>query len=91
MNVPVASLEGDAAILRKPSVRRHLGVCNSTIYDWVGKRLLPPPLKLGPRASGWSAKEIHAVIAARVAGATDEEVRALVGRLVAARATGSSR
>lgn len=48
--------------------------------------LLPPPVLLGGRASAFIAAEIDAVIAARANGASDDEVRALVRRLVAERA-----
>ena len=47
--------------------------------------LLPPPIALGSRAAAYIAEELEAVIVARANGADDEEVRALVKRLVAVR------
>ena len=48
--------------------------------------LLPPPVRLGGKASAFIAAELEAVTMARAAGATDDEVRALVRRMVADRA-----
>jgi hypothetical protein len=42
-------------------------------------------VKLGPRAVGWPAHEVAALNAARIAGKTDDEIRALVVKLHAAR------
>jgi prophage regulatory protein len=57
----------------------------STIYRDVQLGLLPPPISLGARCSGWLAHEIDAIITARATGATDDEIRAIVARLVAER------
>jgi prophage regulatory protein len=42
-------------------------------------------VQLGPRAVGWPASEIEALNAARIAGLSDEAIRALVTKLQAAR------
>jgi prophage regulatory protein len=42
-------------------------------------------ISLGPRCIGWPANEVAALNAARIAGKTDEEIRALVVKLEAAR------
>ena len=42
-------------------------------------------MSLGARAVGWPADEVEAINAARIAGRTDEEVRALVSKLEASR------
>lgn len=47
--------------------------------------LLPPPIPLGGRAAAFIADELVAVVAARAHGATDEDIRALVKRLVTGR------
>lgn len=49
------------------------------------KGTLPKPVKLGKTCSRWPGGEIDAVIAARVAGQGDKELRALVAELMAAR------
>jgi prophage regulatory protein len=46
-------------------------------------------VKIGARASGWPSSEVAAINAARIAGATNEEIRALVAKLVAARQSAS--
>ena len=44
-------------------------------------------MSLGARAVGWPAGEVSAVNAARIAGRTDDEIRALVARLELERQT----
>lgn len=76
----------ETVILRVPRVRHRFGdVGRSTIYGWVQMGLLVPQVKCGPRASGWPEDEIEAIAAARVAGASDADIRQLVISLVAAR------
>ena len=47
--------------------------------------LLPPPIKLGGKAAGFLAHELAAIIGARASGATDDDIRAVVKRLIADR------
>jgi prophage regulatory protein len=47
--------------------------------------LFPPPVKIGRRASAWPRSETEAVNAARIAGKGEDEIRALVSKLEAAR------
>jgi prophage regulatory protein len=72
-------------ILRVDKVSAGLDCGISTVYEHVASGLLPPPVKIGPRASGWIEDEIDAVVEARIAGASDSDVRDLVARLIAAR------
>ena len=72
-------------ILRLPAVKSESGYARSTIYLRISQRLWTKPVSLGPRAVGWPATEIAALNAARIAGKTDEEIRALVVKLEAAR------
>lgn len=72
-------------ILRLPEVKAWLGVGRSMVYSQVAARLLPPPIRLGLRAVGWSSDEIGQVVAARIAGATEAEIAELVAGMVAAR------
>jgi len=53
-------------------------------YDDIQNGVMVPPLKRD-RSSYWIENEIGAVVAARIAGKSDDEIRALVKRLVAAR------
>jgi prophage regulatory protein len=72
-------------ILRFPVIKSGLGLSRTTVHRRIIDGLFPRPVSLGGRAVGWPAHEIEAVKAARIAGQSDEEVRALVDRLHAAR------
>ena len=72
-------------ILRFPEVKAVSGLSRSTIYLRISEGLFPRPLLLGRRMVGWPESEIGAVNAARIRGASDQEIRALVASLVAAR------
>ena len=73
------------SILRLPAVKSESGLSRSTIYLRIAQGLWPKPVNLGVRAVGWPAAEIAAVNAARIAGKSDDEIRALVVKLEAAR------
>lgn len=62
-----------------------LGKGKTAAYAEISRGLLPRPIHVGPRARGFLASEVQAINAARAAGRTDEEIRALVQRLQAAR------
>jgi len=74
-------------IFRLPAVRSETGLSRSTLYLRISQGLWPKPVRLGARAVGWPAREVAAVNAARIAGKTDEEIRALVVKLEADRRT----
>ena len=59
---------------------------NSSVYAQVADGTLSPPIKIGTRSSGWVEGEVDAVIAARIAGKTNDEIRILVRELVSKRA-----
>ena len=73
------------AILRLPSVKFESGLSRSTIYLRIAQGLWPKPVSLGARAVGWPSAEVAAINAARIAGKPDDEIRALVVKLEAAR------
>lgn len=54
----------------------------ATARDQIARGLLPPPVKIGARASAWPLHELQAVNAARVAGRSEDEIKQLVARLV---------
>ena len=58
-----------------------------TYYRLVQQELMPPPVKLTPNRSVVPVAEVEAVKAARLAGASDAEVKELVRKLVNARKT----
>ena len=72
-------------IFRLPAVRTESGYSRSTIYLRIAQGLWTKQVSLGPRCVGWPAHEVAALNAARIAGKTDEEIRALVLKLEAAR------
>ena len=78
-------------ILRRKQVEAETGFSRSTIYLRITQGLWPRPVTLGPRSVGWPAHEVEALISARIAGKTDEDVRALVARLAARRASAHER
>ncbi len=72
-------------ILRRRQIEAETGYSRSTIYLRMAQGLWPKQVSLGARAVGWPAAEVDALNAARIAGKTDGEIRALVLRLEAAR------
>lgn len=68
-------------ILRFPEVQSLSGQSRSTIYLRVSEGLFPKPISLGPRMVGWRESEVAAVNAARVRGASMDELRSLVEHL----------
>lgn len=72
-------------IHRLPAVKSQSGLSRSTIYLRIDQRLWTKPISLGGRAVGWPENEVDAINAARIAGKTDEEIRALVVKLETAR------
>ena len=72
-------------ILRLPNVKSESGYSRSTIYLRIAQGLWPKPVSLGPRSVGWPSSEVASINAARIAGKSDDEIRALVVKLEAAR------
>jgi prophage regulatory protein len=58
----------------------------ATTYLRIKQGLLTPPLKMC-RSSAWPENEIEAINAAIIAGKSEDEIRALVRELIAARTT----
>jgi prophage regulatory protein len=73
-------------ILRRRQIEAESGYSRSTLYLRIAQGLWTKQVSLGARAVGWPAAEVDALNAARIAGKTDGEIRALVLRLEAARA-----
>ena len=75
----------DSRLLRRPEVERMTGLKRAAIYMRIAAGLIPAPIKIGRRVSGWPAREITAVNEAIIAGQTDDEIRHLVTDLVGRR------
>ena len=85
---PWATLKGanmSQKILRLPAVKSESGLSRSTVYLRIAQGLWTKPISLGARAVGWPSSEVVAINAARIAGKSDNEIRALVMKLEAAR------
>lgn len=59
---------------------------HASIYGLIRVGLWTQPVKIGERSSGWPDDEVKAINAARIAGASDEQIRELVNQLHAKRA-----
>lgn len=72
-------------LLRRKQVQARTGYSRSTIYLRISQGLFVRPVSLGARAVGFPAGEVDALNAARIAGKSDAQIRALVVALEAAR------
>jgi prophage regulatory protein len=63
------------------SAFRRMGIGRSTGYGHIKNGLITRPVRMSANAVGVPEEEIDSIIAARVAGADDDAVRALVVRL----------
>jgi prophage regulatory protein len=77
-------------LLKLPEVESLSGLKQTSIYTQAKTGVFPPPIKLTARSSAWIEDEVAEVNRARIAGKTDQEIRALVTRLVAARSQGEA-
>lgn len=73
------------ALLSTPDTGTVMRASRATIYAWIAYGLMTPAIKLGAKSSAWPASEVNAILAARIAGKSDDEIRALVVRLFEAR------
>ncbi len=73
------------ALLRIDPTLALTGETRSTFYAKVAQGLMTRPIKIGPRQAAVPAHEIAALNTARIRGATDAEIKALVSTLHAQR------
>lgn len=73
-------------ILRVPDTTIETGMSRSTLYLRVAAGTFTTPVQLGSRLVGWPANEVHAINQARIAGKSENDIRALVIALEQARA-----
>jgi prophage regulatory protein len=72
-------------ILRVSDTTIETGVSRSTLYLRVAAGTFTTAVQLGSRLVGWPASEVYAINQARIAGKSDDEIRALVIALEQAR------
>lgn len=75
-------------LLRLESVVSRRGRSRPQLYVDIKRGVMTPPVRLGGKISAWPSHEVDALNRAEIAGATQDELRALVLRLVAQRAQG---
>lgn len=68
--------------IRLAGVKKRFGFnSDSGIYANVELGLITKPVKISIRASGWPDDELDEIIDARIAGASNDEIKALVAEL----------
>jgi len=72
-------------LFRRPVVEQVTGDSRSTIYRKIKAGLFTKPVHIGGERVAWPSNEIEAINKARIAGKSDEEIKALVIELEAAR------
>lgn len=72
-------------LIKKPKALDALAESNSTFYSNISKGLVTPPIRLGTQSVAWPQHEIEAIVSARIAGKSTEEIKQLVTKLVADR------
>jgi len=79
------------SILRMTAVLAETGLAShATIYGDIHAGLFTVPVQISERAVGWPDTEVKAIIAARIAGKTDDQIRELVNKLHQARMAGTN-
>ncbi|MEE9454676.1 MAG: AlpA family phage regulatory protein [Paracoccaceae bacterium] len=79
---------GGCIFVRPIDVQNATGMARSTLYAKIDDGLFPPPVKLGARFACWPDTELETWMQARIAGHSDEDIRALVVEIVKARKQG---
>lgn len=74
-------------IVRFKDYVRRSGRSRSSTYSDIGNGTCVPTIHIGARAVGFLEHEIDALLAARAAGKSDQEMRLVVAELVAQRQT----
>lgn len=80
-------MPSNLALRRCQDARAVFGVSTATFYEWIEKGLMTRGVALGARAVAWPRHELEQIAAARIAGKSESDIKALVQDLVAARAS----
>lgn len=72
-------------ILRRPEVALRIGIKPHTTHSFIARGILTKPISVGLRARGWPSTDIDAIVKARCAGATEDQIKALVIKLTDSR------
>ena len=71
----------DLILARLPETLRRTGHGRSTHFKKVQDGLFTRPVRISAKRSGWPLHEVETLVAARIAGLNDEQIRALVQEL----------
>ena len=78
------------SILRMQSVKAETGhASHASVYTAIHDGLFTVPVPIGQRAVGWPDHEVKAINQARIRGDSDDQIKALVAKLHAARMAGT--
>lgn len=72
-------------IERPPETRKRSGLSKSTQNRQINEGLFPTSVLIGARCIGFVSTEVDAVLAARIAGKSDNEIKTLVSELIGKR------
>ena len=74
------------SILRMQAVKAETGHrSHASIYTAIKAGLFTTGVAIGQRSKGWPHHEVHAINAARIAGQSEDQIKALVIKLHAER------
>ena len=83
---PIPAAPAKSGTLMRPAdVCRDTGLGLSTLYAHIDRGMFPAPVRLSRRFVVFPQEEVNAIIDARIAGKTDDEVRQLVAEIMEAR------
>lgn len=69
-------------LLKRSATEQKAAKKTSTLYAEISAGLFPPPVRIGKRSVAWLESEVDAVIAARISGCGDDQIRILIRLLV---------
>lgn len=70
---------------RIPETLKRSGKSHSSLYRAINAKLWTPPVKIGAKSAAHPRHEVDAIMAAELNGASEDELRALVVKLMALR------
>jgi prophage regulatory protein len=76
------SINSNLKIERRREVLTLLKMSRSSLYKKIDQGLWPKPIQLGARAVGWLSNENEQVLAAMIAGQSQDQIKQLVITLV---------
>lgn len=74
-------------IIRKPEIKLLTGLSTTSQFEQIRDGLLPKYINLGARSVGLFEHEVQALLAARAAGKSKDEIREIVKALIKQRQT----